>query len=187
MGGVILSVTLSGLFSFFISARYLRKRMGLGMAIMFFVPVITCAAYIYFSAPHPALPEKLEVTQIENGASPASAEELAALQKALADNPDEMEGVLALADAYMAREDYDAAIALLEGRQADFPGEALRVHLTTAYFAKGLLFAEQGRFEDALAALRIAREKAPREAPFLPDLEHFITLIEKQLTATDGE
>ncbi len=52
MTGVVLSIVLSGMVSLFISHRYLRERMGLGLAVMFFVPVTSCAAYIYFTAPY---------------------------------------------------------------------------------------------------------------------------------------
>ncbi|MCK5375347.1 MAG: hypothetical protein KAJ40_08680 [Alphaproteobacteria bacterium] len=51
MTGIILSIVISGIISFFVSVKFLRNRMGLGIAIMFFVPIISCGVYVYLTAP----------------------------------------------------------------------------------------------------------------------------------------
>ena len=67
MTGVILSIVLSGIVSFFVSAKFLRNRMGLSMAIMFLGPLLSCGVYVYLTAPRFNPPAPLLSDQVLMG------------------------------------------------------------------------------------------------------------------------
>ncbi len=192
MSGVVLSIVLSGMVSLFISHKFLRERMGLGLAIMFLTPTLSCATYIFLTAPYfnppPATviaqsdePARLSMDKMKEPERPATPEDIDVLVKVVDENPDDIDAVLGLAGALMGREDYDAAISLLKSKETRFPGKELKTQHAIAHFAKGLLFAEQGKYESALDALRIAKETSPEQAPFENDLKYFINIIEEQI------
>jgi len=185
MSGVVLSIVISGGVALFIAHNFFRARMGLGLAVMFFLPAVSCAAYIYLTAPYfnPVhVVEKVE-------ASPAATfDEIEAMEQRVANNPKDMDAVLILVGYYMSRENYDATIALLVEKTALFPNNNdVFLQLSTAYFAKGLLRAENALYTEALELLETALEIAPSEAPFLPDLKHFIRMIEKEVGSEPAE
>lgn len=169
MTGIILSIVLSGGLSLFISHKYLRNRMGIGMAVMFLVPAFSCAAYIYLTSPHFSPFVKTQEQRLE-----------AAFEK----NADNIDNMLALANFYISDESYDKAISLLESSEKHANNEKLLGILAKAYFAKGLLFAEQESYEDALTYLQNARSIAPENIDFLPDLDHFIKIVKENITAS---
>ncbi len=176
MTGVILSIVISGVIALFITHRFLRERMGAGLAVMFLLPLLGCGLYVYLTKP-PTAAEPLQAPAY----TPATQEDVEALSKTLEAAPDDLGSVIAMAEAYMSRDEYDEAITMLKSKEQNFPQGELTVQIAKAYFAKGLLFAEQGRFDEALKTLRTAREVSPESAPFLPDLDHFIRMIENRM------
>ncbi|MCK5385128.1 MAG: hypothetical protein KAJ29_06075 [Alphaproteobacteria bacterium] len=185
MTGVILTIVASGFVSLFISHTFLRNRIGLGMAVMFLMPMASCAIYIFLTAPRYNPPAVARPSQVleqtinkEEHAMTLAPEDIAALEKIVEENPDDIDSVFVLTNAYMSLERYDSAISLLKSRQMRFHDKKLVTLLTIAHFAKGLLLAEQGKFKQALSSLRDARKIAPEDAPFLPDLDHFIARVE---------
>jgi|GEM_PF-2421114 len=190
MTGVIISVVGSGIVSLFISQTFLRKRMGLGLGLIFFLPILSCGLYVYLTSPHFSTPSSDNlVSQLMNQKKEPepqiTPEEINTLANKVEESPDDLESVVYLANAYMNREEYDIAISLLKSKEKLFPAEDIKVQLTTAYFAKGLLFAEQGNFKAALTDLKTAQKIAPEGTTFLPDLKHFIMIIEKQISDKD--
>jgi tetratricopeptide (TPR) repeat protein len=181
MMGVVLTIVLSGMVSLFISQKFLRRRVGLGLMVMFFVPTLSCATYIILTAPRFNPPAK----ELVVASSPIEVEDFEALRDYAAQNPTDPNAIIDLASAYIRIEDYDSAIAMLKNKWLLFPASDMALSLSTAYFAKGLLMAEQGNYEAALFELRNAQDVAPKEAAFLPDLEYFIKLISEQIAEQD--
>lgn len=155
---MLLSIVFSGIISFLISVTFLRKRLGLGMLVMLAFPLLGCATYIYFTMPNP--------------------------------QSDDLSRLLSRADLYMEREEYDKAMALIESELPNFEAhekrEDLIIKRATVSFAKGLLYAEQGAFEKAHETLKDTLEITPPDAPFLPDLRHFISITRQQLEKSNS-
>ncbi|MGH1403608.1 MAG: tetratricopeptide repeat protein [Alphaproteobacteria bacterium] len=103
-----------------------------------------------------------------------------ALRDQLVKAPDDINLLTELAGNLIAQEKFDEAITLLENALEKQMHDDLSLQLSTAYFAKGLLHAEKKNYDTALSLLRQAHAKAPSNAPFLPDILHFVKIIENQ-------
>ena len=145
MTGVILVAVLSGAVSLFISQVFLRKRMGLGLAIIFFLPIASMAVYFVMTTPRFGVVLQGETTgdgtpfMVGREIPPMAAEELQKLEARVKARSNNLNLVLALADGYMSREEYDAAIGLLEPRYKKQGGKRLTEKLTTTHFCQGAL------------------------------------------------
>ncbi len=83
-----------------------------------------------------------------------------------------------LADSYIYEGKLDKAIELLIGISDEDEDEDINLKLSTAYFAKGLKYAENNNYNQALTYLLMALNTAPKDAHFLPDIKYFIDKIE---------
>ncbi len=102
------------------------------------------------------------------------------LREKLSHAPNDIDLLTELAGNLIAQEKFDEAIILLNSAIEKQPHDDLSLQLTTAYFAKGLLHAEQKNYDTALELLHQAQSVAPPNTPFLPDIMHFIKIIENQ-------
>ncbi len=105
--------------------------------------------------------------------------EIIKLEKQLAnndkDNIKDIDIISRLAALYMAEDELDKAITLLEN--TDQSGKDIKLQLATAYFAKGLLYAERKQKDKALKLLQKAYSQAPKDAPFLSDIMMFMDRV----------
>ncbi len=90
-------------------------------------------------------------------------------------NINDVDLTLDLADIYIAQDRLDKAIELIKDidHKSD-NNDDIKLKLSKAYFAKGLYFAENKKYDQALAYLRMAVNNAPKDAYFLEDIKYFI-------------
>jgi tetratricopeptide (TPR) repeat protein len=85
------------------------------------------------------------------------------------------------AGIHIQRGHFDEAIALLTPHhEKEQDNNDIALQLATAYFARGLLHAENDKKNEALQDLNAARSITPPDAPYLDDIQHFIEIIEKK-------
>ncbi len=82
------------------------------------------------------------------------------------------------AEMHIKQGEFSLAITLLtQFLDENGKNEAISLQLGRAYFAKGLLHAEHNEKSAALENLKQAMAVSPKDAPFIADLQHFITKV----------
>ncbi len=160
MTSIIIFAVISAVLTLFLIAPISVTRKKTCYALMVLIPTISLASYVYLFPPAELLP-RVNKEQV--------------LSKQLAKSPDDIEIMAQLAALYISEDRLEKAIKLLEARAND--NDNLKLQLSTAYFAKGLRYAENGQKEQALGDLQTASSIAPKDAPFLPDIDYFINKV----------
>ncbi len=137
-------------------------------ALIIIIPVLLLSSYIAIFSPDFLL-QRSDIEQLE----------IVKVRKTLDSDKNNPDIAVKLAGLYISTEKFDDAITLLENFEQD--DENIRLQLATAYFAKGLLHAENGQKAQALKALRKAHNVAPEDAGFLGDIVIFIDKVEETL------
>lgn len=175
MSVLIICAIIAGIATIYLTAPLMQDKPRTCYIVMFFIPAVSLAVFMMLVA-KPAL-----------HSSPAPVidvyeQEEIALKKKLDQYPDDATTVLDLAGTYIAQEKYTDAITLLRDAQRKDPrNDDFALQIATAHFARGLLYAENGNYEIGLKSLLYAVAEAPENAPFLPDIEHFISELEKKI------
>ena len=169
---LIISAVLSGIATLFLIAPIMQTRPRTGYFLMVFIPA-TSLLILFMITPIDLSPPPL---------ADSYAQEEKSLKENLVQKPDNATIILDLAGLYIAQEKFDQAISLLRDAQRKAPdNDDYALQLAAAHFAKGLLYAENGEYEQGLKSLYYALAEAPENAPFLPDIEHFIDQLEKKV------
>lgn len=104
------------------------------------------------------------------------------LKKELEAKPDDERLIYELAGSLMDQTKYDEAIAVLENALKKNPkSEALIEKRAVAYFAHGLFLAENGKYKQALDALKKAKVVTPPTLSFSSHIDLFIKNLEAKL------
>ena len=173
----VIFIIITGIATLLITAPLWNKRPRTSYLLMVIIPAVSMGIFMTI---FPASKDILSHNKSSPVVQTESGYDLASLQEIAEQNPDDVDKILDLAGAYIAEEQYGKAISLLKSKQAQFPDNAdIPMQIANAYFAQGLLYAEKAEFDKALDSLGYAREYAPDDAAFMPDLEHFIDLIKK--------
>lgn len=171
---IIMAAVVGGAISLIIVSKIISSRPKLAYGLMVLIPAIFMVCAYFAVVTFSAIQDKADVARA------SASDDVAILQIQLKENPDDLTLVSALSGTLIAEERYDEAIALIEGRpRSDMGDERLKMQYGTAFFAKGLMAAENRQYEDALALMRRAQDVAPKDAPFRDDLDLFM----KQVTA----
>lgn len=168
--GVLLACAfLSGGAGVYLGGAYVLHYPKRAYFVMLALPVLTLSLFTgYLFSQVPLSPERQD------------ARDIARLEKQLEDNPYEPVLSLELAGIYIHADKLDMAILLLENVliRDDLPNKSdLLTQLGTAYFARGLRFAEDDDMTHALEDLQKADEIAPADVPWRGDLAHFIQKV----------
>ena len=140
-------------------------------ALMLIIPLFSLVIYMLTGSP--ALSSKPASTQ-----HISSIKEEQHLLEMLNHDKSNIELTSQLAGIYIANDKLDKAIELLSRALIDdADNKDLQLQRATAYFAKGLRHAERNQKKQALKLLRKAYETSPKDAPFLPDIMHFIDKV----------
>lgn len=179
----VIFAIITGIITLFITAPMWNKKPRTSYLLMMLIPAASMGLFLTLFPSTNTSSHNLSspVIQTDNNT------EVSSLQESLKQNPDDANTILDLAGAYIADEKYGKAISLLKSKQSQFPGnDYIPTQIANAYFAQGLLHAENAEFDTALSSLRYAKIYAPSDADFLPDLEHFIGLIKKDKKRADS-
>ncbi len=185
MSVLIICAIIAGIATLYVSAPLMRTKPQTCYILMFFIPAVSLTTFMVFMPSAPQYAPSAPVIDVYE-------QEEIALKKKLDQYPNDATTVLDLAGTYIAQEKYSDAIALLRDAQRKDPrNDDFALQLATAHFARGLLYAENGNYELGLKSLLYAVAEAPENAPFLPDIEHFIGELEKKIeesaeTANEG-
>lgn len=180
----VIFIIITGIATLLITAPLWNKKPRTSYLLMVIIPAIAMAIFMTI---FPASTDISSHSQSSPVIQTGSGDDLASLQEILKQSPDDADKIIDLAGAYIAEEQYGKAISLLKSKQAQFPDNAdIPMQIANAYFAQGLLYAEKAEFDAALSSLRYARIYAPDDAAFIPDLEHFIALIKKDVEQING-
>ena len=180
MSVLIICAIIAGIATLYVTAPLMRTKPQTCYILMFFIPAVSLGVFMML------------VTKPSLHSPPAPVidvyeQEEIALKKKLDQYPDDATTVLDLAGTYIAQEKYSDAIALLRDAQRKDPrNDDFALQLATAHFARGLLYAENGNYEIGLKSLLYAVAEAPENAPFLPDIEHFIGELEKKIEESNA-
>ena len=181
----IICAIISGISTLYLISPMMQTRPNICYVLMIFIPVTSLLGLFVVSSPSSI---NLKPAPLVDN----FAEEEKALMDKLAQNPDDPTVILDLAGIYISQERFTDAITLLRQAQAkDTDNEDFALQLATAHFARGLLFAENGDYEQGVKSLLYAVAEAPENATFLPDIEHFIGEMEKKIeesnTVSNGD
>ena len=175
----IICAVISGIATLYLIAPMMQNRPRTCYVLIIFIPVISLLGLLMISQPPPT--DLKPAPLIDN-----YAEEAKALKEKLIQKPNDPTIILDLAGVYISQERYTDAITLLRQAQKKSPNnEDFSLQLAVAHFARGLLYAENGNYDAGLKSLLYAVAEAPEDAPFLPDIEHFIAQLEKKISETD--
>ncbi len=180
MDVVIMAAVVGGVVSLFIVSKILSSRPKLAYGLMILIPAMFMACAYFAVMTFSAFEQKADMAREAAYNEVVQNNDVAFLQAQLKANPDDLTLVSALSGTLIAEERYDDAIALIEGRPlSDMADERLQTQYGTAYFAKGLMAAENKQYEDALTLMQRAQDVTPEGVPFKGDLDLFM----KQVTA----
>ena len=100
----------------------------------------------------------------------------------LEQNAKDIPSTIALINALMQQTEYDKAIDVANKSLANNPDNPeILEHRSMAYFTKGMYLSEKGKLQDALAAMKKAREASPEDAPYTKQIEMFINMLEVKI------
>lgn len=103
------------------------------------------------------------------------------LTKKLESDPGNPELSLQLTTALMQQVKYDKAIEIIDQSLIKNPSNPdLLQQRAIIHFAKGLYLGEQQKFKEASVSLNSARNFAPKDSPYLKDLDMFIQIMENK-------
>lgn len=178
MDVIIMAAVVGGVVSLFIVSKILSSRPKLAYGLMILIPAMFMACAYFAVMTFSAFEQKADMARDAAYNEVVQNNDVAFLQAQLKANPDDLTLVSALSGTLIAEERYDEAIALIEGRPlSDMADERLQTQYGTAYFAKGLMAAENKQYEDALKLLQRAQDVTPEGVPFMEGLDLFIELI----------
>ncbi len=168
MAYIIIFMIASAIFTLCLIAPIFERRKILSYFLMLFIPASSTALYV-ISEPNLLFPTPVityEKTEEER------------LKEQIKNLEGDIKLTLKLADIYISKGKDDQAIELLTGViQENANNPDVKLTLAKAYFSKGLLYADKSENKHALEYLQKARDIAPKDAPFLKDLEHFMAII----------
>lgn len=175
MAILIICALISGASTIYLTAPIMQTRAQTCYILMIFIPAFSLAGLFIVSPPH-----SFEAAPVHLSNSFDSQE--TALRTKLSQDPENATTILDLSGLYIAQERFTDAIALLRDAQRKHPeNDDFALQLSAAHFAKGLLFAENNDYKNAIKSLQYAQAVAPENTPFLPDIEHFIEQLEKKI------
>ena len=148
--------------------------------IIFLVPAFSLS--LYMNKGTPGLPSQPVIydTNAERIAMRGIVREEMDALKAIYENPEDKEKLMYLAGVQIAQGKFGEAISYLENALVTWEEDRdLKLQLSAAHFAHGLLLIEKNMKQDALQSLYDARRTAPDKAPFLADLIMFTQELEK--------
>lgn len=174
MDVIIMAAVVGGAISLLIVSKIISSRPKLAYGLMILIPAVFMICAYFAVTTFSAIQDKADVARAN------VSDDVTVFKVQLKADPDNLRLVSALSGTLIAEERYDEAIALIEGRsRSDMGDERLKMQYGTAFFAKGLMAAENKQYEDALRLMQRAQEVAPEDAPFKDDLDLFM----KQVTA----
>ena len=179
MTTLIICIVLSAASTLILLAPIMHSRPKTCYALIFLIPSISLATHLFINATAPYALIDLEKREIKNEAN-----EEETLRQNLEKDPNDHSALTQLGGLLTKQERYDEAIAILTEGWRKNDHKDIKLQLAAAYFAKGLLFAEKEDYSTALYLLRVAKTKAPTDAPFYDDIQIFIDeVIEKRADA----
>ncbi len=171
----------SGIFTVFLTYKIQEKYSKNYYFLSMFIPILFLWVSVTIFSPDllktlsKAL-QKQEITEpstVNNGKK-LKTEELEILKK-LESNAGNIKLTLDLADIYMAQDHLDKALDLIKNiNNKHQNNKDINLKLGKAYFAKGLLYAENKEYEKALTYLQKALKISPKDAYFWSDIKYFI-------------
>lgn len=104
------------------------------------------------------------------------------LIKNLEQNSKDIPSTVALINAFMQQAEYDKAIDAANKSLEHNPDNAeLIQYRSMAYFTKGMSLSEKGNLQEALVAMKKARDVSPEDAPYTKQIDMFIYMLEVKI------
>lgn len=154
-----------------IAQTHRRATHGLMVAL----PTLALALYMMLGTPDmPGVPALFEREGPRAESRAAVKDELTAME-ALSKDPDNAALMLEIGSLQLSSGRTQDAIKILErAREIDPKNKDIGLQLGAAYFVSGLDAAQQNEKEKAREIFKNARKAAPKDAPYLGDLEKII-------------
>lgn len=177
---IVLFAMLCAFCTMVLIAPIAMSKKGVSYLIIFIVPALSLSLYMAKGAPGLSSQPALYDTNDERIAMRNIVRDEMDALRAVYENPEDKEAIMYLAGVQIAQTKFGEAISYLENALVKWEDDPdLKLQLSAAYFANGLLLVEKDLKQDSLQSLYDARRLAPEKAPFLPDLKMFIQELEK--------